>query len=92
MADAVKVFLLVLSALFPIVDPLSGSPLFLALAEHYSPAIRKKLSRRVAINSLFLMIGSYFIGAHVLDFLVFRCPWCRLAGDWWSSRWGGGYL
>jgi hypothetical protein len=28
-ADAVKVFLLTLSALFPIVDPLTGSPIFL---------------------------------------------------------------
>ena len=31
MADAIKVFFLILSALFPIVDPLSGSPIFLAL-------------------------------------------------------------
>ena len=29
MGDAVKVFLLTLSALFPIVDPLAGSPIFL---------------------------------------------------------------
>ena len=28
MGDAVEVFLLTLSALFPIVDPLAGSPLF----------------------------------------------------------------
>ena len=28
MTDAVKVFLLTISALFPIVDPLAGSPMF----------------------------------------------------------------
>ena len=36
MGDAVKVFLLTFSALFPIVDPLAGSPIFLAMTQDYS--------------------------------------------------------
>jgi small neutral amino acid transporter SnatA (MarC family) len=54
LAEAVKVFLLTLSALFPIVDPLAGSPIFLALTEKYSREIRTALSWRVALNSLLL--------------------------------------
>jgi multiple antibiotic resistance protein len=80
LADAIKVFLLTLSALFPIVDPLAGSPFFLALTEKYSRATRKALSWRVALNSLFLMVGSYFIGTHVLNFFGVSLPVVQLGG------------
>lgn len=80
MADAVKVFLLTLSALFPIVDPLAGSPIFLAMTEEYLPETRRALSWRVAFNSLFLMIGSYFVGAHVLNFFGVSLPVVQVGG------------
>ncbi len=66
MLEAAKTLFLVLSALFPIVDPLGGAPIFLALTREYPPDARKALSLRIAINSLFLLIGSYFIGTHIL--------------------------
>lgn len=65
-ANAVKLFFLILSALFPIVDPLGGSPIFLALTSEYSPETRRALSRKVAVNSFLLMIVSYFIGSQIL--------------------------
>ena len=80
MADALKVFLLVLSALFPIVDPLGGSPIFLALTREYSPETRRGLSWRVAMHSLVLMIASYFIGSHVLNFFGVSLPVVQVAG------------
>ena len=58
MADAVKLFLLILSALFPIVNPLSGAPLFLQLTQKYADEPRRALSWRVAWNSFLLMVGS----------------------------------
>jgi multiple antibiotic resistance protein len=73
-ADAVKVFLLTLSALFPIVDPLSESPIFFELTREDSLETRRALSWRIAWNSLFLMIGAYFIGAHVLNFFGVSLP------------------
>jgi multiple antibiotic resistance protein len=79
-SNAVKVFLLVLSALFPIVDPLSGSPIFLALTGGDSPKTRRSLSRRVALDSFFLMIGSYLIGAHVLSFFGVSLPVVQVGG------------
>ncbi len=80
MADATKVFFLILSALFPIVDPLSGAPIFLALTRDYLPETRRALSLRVAIDSFFLMIGSYFIGSHLLGFFGVSLPVVQVGG------------
>ena len=79
-ADAIKVFLLVLGALFPIVDPLTGSPIFLALTAEESPEMRRSLSKRVSIDSLILMVGSYFVGAHVLNFFGVSLPVVQVGG------------
>jgi multiple antibiotic resistance protein len=79
-SDGTKVFLLILSALVPIVDPLSGSPVFLALTSGLTPAMRRELSRRVAIDSFFLMIGSYLIGAHVLGLFGVSLPVVQVRG------------
>lgn len=80
MADAVKVFLLTISALFPIVDPLAGSPIFLAMTQEYSTTTRKALAWRVAVNSLLLMVGSYFVGSHVLNFFGVSLPVVQVSG------------
>jgi multiple antibiotic resistance protein len=80
MTDAVKVFLLTISALFPIVDPLAGSPIFLAATDSYPPDIRRALAWRVAVNSLLLMVGSYFVGAHVLNFFGVSLPVVQVGG------------
>jgi multiple antibiotic resistance protein len=80
LTDAVKVLLLIISALFPIVDPVSGSPIYLALTSQYSRETRKALSLRVAINSFFLMIGSYFVGSHVLRFFGVSLPVVQVGG------------
>ncbi len=80
MRDALEVFLLTLSALFPMVDPLAGSPIFLEMTYGYAPAMRRALSWRVAFNSLALMIGSYFVGAHVLNFFGVSLPVVQVGG------------
>ncbi|HET7100283.1 MAG TPA: MarC family protein [Terriglobia bacterium] len=92
MADAVKVFFLIVSALFPIVDPLTGSPIFLALTEHYSPETRRGLAWHVAINSLYLMVGSYFIGAQVLKFFGVSLPVVQVGGGLVVVAMGWGML
>ena len=92
MAEALKVFLLIISALFPIVDPLTGSPIFLALTREASPETRRALSWRIAWNSLFLMIGSYFIGAQVLDFFGVSLPVVQVGGGLVVVSMGWGML
>jgi multiple antibiotic resistance protein len=80
MHDAIKVFFLVFSALFPIVDPLSSSPIFLALTRNVSPEQRKKLSRRITLNSFILMLAAYFLGSHVLKFFGVSLPAVQVGG------------
>ena len=80
MQEAAKNLLLVLVALFPIVDPLGGSPFFLALTREYSPEARKALSWRIAMNSFFLLIGSYFVGTYVLAFFGISLPVVQVGG------------
>lgn len=92
MTDAVKVFLLTISALFPIVDPLAGSPIFLAATEHYPPEIGRALAWRVAVNSLLLMVGSYFVGAHVLNFFGVSLPVVQVGGGLIVASMGWGML
>lgn len=92
MGDAVSVFLLTLSALFPIVDPLAGSPIFLAMTQEYSPETRRVLAWRVALNSLVLMVGSYFVGAHVLNFFGVSLPVVQIGGGLIVASMGWGIL
>lgn len=80
MQDAAKNLLLVLVALFPIVDPIGGSPFFLALTKGYAPEARRELSWRIAVNSLFLLIGSYFVGRYILEFFGISLPVVQVGG------------
>jgi multiple antibiotic resistance protein len=78
--ETAKNLILVLSALFPIVNPLGGSPIFLALTREYSAGERKALSMRIARNSFFLLVGSYLIGTHVLGFFGISLPVVQVGG------------
>ena len=92
MGDAVKVFLLTFSALFPIVDPLAGSPIFLAMTQDYPAQTRRILAWRVSLNSLVLMVGSYFVGAHVLNFFGVSLPVVQVGGGLIVVAMGWGVL
>ena len=80
MVEAAKSLFLILSALFPIVDPLGGSPIFLTMTREYSPGTRRLLSLRIAMNSFFLLVGSYFIGTHILSFFGISLPVVQVGG------------
>lgn len=80
MLEAAKSLFLVLSALFPIVDPLGGSPFFLALTGEYDSESRRVLSRRIARNSFLLLVGSYFVGTHILAFFGISLPVVQVGG------------
>ena len=68
------------SALFPIVNPIGGSPVFLLLTEDYSRESRKLLARRVAINSFILLIVSMVVGTHILSFFGISLPVVQVGG------------
>jgi multiple antibiotic resistance protein len=73
-------FLLVYAGLFPIVNPIGSAPIFLALTSNNTVAVRRNLARRVAINGFILLLGSLFVGSHVLVFFGITLPVVRIAG------------
>jgi len=78
--EPLKSTLLFLSALLPIVNPLGGSPIFLLLTGDFSTADRTALSRRVALNSFWLLAVSYFVGSHILAFFGISLPVVQVGG------------
>jgi multiple antibiotic resistance protein len=80
MLEAAKSLLLILSAIFPIVDPIGGSPFFLALTAEYESEARRALSWRIAIDSFVLLVGSYFIGTYILAFFGISLPVVQIGG------------
>ena len=80
MVETAKSIFLIVSALFPIVNPLGGSPIFLTLTKDYSKASRRALAWRIAINSFFLLVGSYLIGTHILAFFGISLPVVQVGG------------
>ena len=78
--EIVKSCLVVLTALFPIVNPLGNAPIFLSLTPGYSTNARAILSRKIALNSYWLLLGSMLIGSHILDFFGISIPVVQVGG------------
>ena len=80
MIQVTKSILLVVSALFPIVDPIGGSPVFLLLTRDYPAETRRALARRIAVDSFILLVASFTLGAHVLSFFGISLPVVQVGG------------
>lgn len=80
MQDITNALLLVYASLFPIINPIGGAPIFLALTRDCSGAERQVLARRIAINGFLLLVGSLFLGSYVLQFFGITLPVVRIAG------------
>jgi multiple antibiotic resistance protein len=78
--ELTKSILLIVTALFPIVNPIGGSPVFLLLTQDYSTGSRRLLARRVAMNSFILLIMSVVVGTHILSFFGISLPVVQVGG------------
>lgn len=78
--EVAKSILLILTALFPIVNPLGGSPVFLTLTREYPGSARRILARQVAVNSFFLLSASFVVGSHILAFFGLSIPVVQVGG------------
>ena len=78
--EIVKNSILIVGALFPIVNPLGNSPIFLGLTRDYSSSERTLLSRKIALNGFFLLIASILTGTHVLAFFGISLPVVQVGG------------
>ena len=67
-------------ALFPIVNPLGNTPIFLSLTPGFSTATRTLLARKIAINGFFLLVVSLLIGTHILAFFGISLPVVQVGG------------
>jgi multiple antibiotic resistance protein len=64
----IEATILVVAALFPIVNPLGSAAIFVNLVGPLAFTTQRLLSRKIAIYSFFLLIGSLLWGVHVLSF------------------------
>src|SRR3954449_240863 len=80
LSDLVKNTLLVVGALFPIVNPIGNTPIFLSLTRGLSGHGRAALARMVAVNGLILILTSIFIGSHILAFFGISLPVVQVGG------------
>jgi multiple antibiotic resistance protein len=72
--------LVAIAALWPIVDPLGGAPIYLAMTTGLTPPERARMAQLVAINSFALLVVSILIGAYVLDFFGVSIPAVQVGG------------
>jgi multiple antibiotic resistance protein len=75
-----SIVMLAVGALLPIVDPLGGAPIYLAMTTGLTSAERARMAKAVAINSFLLLIASALVGAYVLDFFGISIPAVQVAG------------
>jgi multiple antibiotic resistance protein len=89
-SDLAKYALLVVGALFPIVNPIGNTPIFLSLTRGLSSHGRAALARMIALNGLILIVGSIFIGTHILHFFGISLPVVQVGGGLVviSTGWG----
>jgi multiple antibiotic resistance protein len=78
--ELVESTLLVVGALFPIVNPLGNAPIFLMLTRGVSDRGRAKLAGTIAVNGLVLMVVSIFIGTYILGFFGISVPVVQVGG------------
>jgi multiple antibiotic resistance protein len=79
-AEFVKNALLVLGALFPIVNPLGNVPIFLSMTRGFTSEMRTVLARKIALNGFVLLMISVLIGTNILAFFGISLPVVQVGG------------
>ena len=78
--DFAELILVTVATLLPIVNPLGGAPIYLAMIAGLPDADRPRMAHLVAINSFILLLVSILVGAYVLDFFGVSIPAVQVAG------------
>src|ERR1700721_4398328 len=79
-SELVRASLLIVGALFPIVDSPDNIPIFLTLTAGLSAESRAVLARKIAVNSFGILIVSVLIGTHILAFFGISLPVVQVGG------------
>ena len=79
--DPILLFIpIAFSALFPVVNPIGTSILFLNLTLDAPSKVRRQIARKIAANSLILMLFTLIIGLYVLKLFGISIPVVQLCG------------
>ena len=78
--EMTRTVLLIVAALFPIINPPAAAFIILSLTPHATLAERADLARRIAVNSFVILLASLSVGAYLLSFLGISIPVLRVAG------------
>lgn len=80
LSDLAKYTFFIVGALFPIVNPIGNTPIFLSLTRGLTSRGRTVLARMIALNGLILILTSIFIGTHILAFFGISLPVVQVGG------------
>ena len=80
LAEFIRNALLVIGALFPIVNPLGGAPIFLALTTGFTDDAYAVLARKIALNGFALLAISILVGTNILAFFGISLPVVQVGG------------
>jgi multiple antibiotic resistance protein len=78
--DFIQTVLLLVTGLFPIINPPASALIVLSLVPRATQAERNDLARRITLNSFVILLVSLSIGAYVLSFFGISIPVLRVAG------------
>lgn len=79
-SDLTRMTLLIVGALFPIVNPPQSIPIYLSLTGGLPAESRSVLPRKIALNGFGLLFGSVLVGTHILAFFGISLPVVQMAG------------
>jgi multiple antibiotic resistance protein len=80
LAGFLRSILLVIGALFPIVNPLGNAPILLALTTGFTDDAYAVLARKIALNSFALLVVSILVGTNILTFFGISLPVVQVGG------------
>jgi multiple antibiotic resistance protein len=67
-------------ALFPIVNPLGGVPIFFTLTADYTPEERRNTALKIAVDVIAILVVFMLFGRFVLNFFGISLPVLKIAG------------
>jgi multiple antibiotic resistance protein len=80
MSGSIQTFLLTLSALFSIVNPIAAALIFSQITAGRSHGERLQLARKIGVYSALVMLGALWGGTYVLSFFGISLSALRIAG------------
>ncbi|MEL6901622.1 MAG: MarC family protein [Cyanobacteria bacterium J06606_4] len=69
-----------IAALFPVIDPIGGVPIFLVLTAGVPESLRRSYARKIARNVILLLVGFLLVGGGILRFFGISLEVVRIAG------------